>query len=79
MTKTKNLQDAFLATAARTHASVIVFLMNGYQLRGRIHSFDPFAVELYTEDKQQIIYKHAISTIIPEKAIHWEEDPVKVV
>lgn len=73
MNKTKNLQDAFLAGASRKGTSVTVFLMNGYQLRGRIHGFDPFVVELFTEDKQQIIYKHAISTIIPEKAISLDQ------
>ena len=74
MQKIINLQDTFLTRARRLKSSVTVFLMNGYQLRGVITGFDSFIVVLMTESKQQIIYKHAISTIIPEHAIALEED-----
>lgn len=67
--KVNNLQDSFLIQALRSKAPVTVFLMNGYQIRGQIRGFDSFVVALYTEEKQQIIYKHAISTITPERAI----------
>ena len=63
MQKTNNLQDLFLLRARKSHASLTVFLMNGYQLRGQITGYDAFVVVLMTGDKQQVIYKHAISTI----------------
>ena len=69
MQKTNNLQDLFLLRARKSHASLTVFLMNGYQLRGQITGYDAFVVVLMTGDKQQVIYKHAISTIVPERAI----------
>ena len=46
--------------------------MNGYQLRGVVTGFDAFVVVLMTDSKQQVIYKHAISTIVPERAIELE-------
>ena len=74
MQKSNNLQDLFLFRARKTHANVTVFLMNGYQLRGQITGFDAFVVVLMTGDKQQVIYKHAISTIVPERAISMQEE-----
>ena len=67
-----NLQDNFLTRARRGKLNVTVFLMNGYQLRGVIAVFDPFVVVLMTDNKQQVIYKHAISTIVPERALELE-------
>ena len=72
--KTNNLQDLFLLRARKSHASLTVFLMNGYQLRGQITGYDAFVVVLMTGDKQQVIYKHAISTIVPERAISLEAE-----
>ena len=72
MQKTNNLQDLFLTRLNRTRANVTFFLMNGYQLRGVIAGFDPFVVVLMTDNKQQVIYKHAISTIVPERALELE-------
>lgn len=69
MQKTNHLQDRFLLQARRTRANVTVFLVNGYQLRGQIAGFDSFVMVLMTENKQQVIYKHAISTIVPERAL----------
>ena len=69
MQKTNNLQDLFLLRARKTRANVTMFLMNGYQLRGQIAGFDPFVVVLMSEGKQQVIYKHAISTITPERPV----------
>jgi host factor-I protein len=74
MQKTNNLQDLFLSRARRGRLAVTVFLMNGYQLRGQIVGFDAFVVILMTDGKQQVIYKHAISTIIPEKSIDLTEE-----
>lgn len=69
MQKQINLQDGFLAQARREKLMVTVFLMNGYQLRGRVTGYDPFTVILVTEGRQQLIYKHAISTVIPERPV----------
>ena len=74
MQKSVNLQDLFLLRARKSRANVTMFLMNGYQLRGQITGFDPFVVVLTTEGKQQVIYKHAISTITPERHISLEEE-----
>jgi host factor-I protein len=74
MQKPNNLQDIFLTRARRAHITVILFLMNGYQLRGIITGFDSFVVILVTDGKQQMIYKHAISTIVPERPISLEEE-----
>ncbi|WP_294552930.1 RNA chaperone Hfq [uncultured Pseudoflavonifractor sp.] len=69
MQKTNNLQDLFLTRLNRTRANVTFFLMNGYQLRGQVAGFDAFVVFLITDGKQQMIYKHAISTITPERPV----------
>ena len=69
MTKTNNLQDIFLTQARRERRPVTMFLMNGFQMRGCITGFDAFTVVLSSDGKQQIIYKHAISTIVPERPI----------
>ena len=74
MQKTPNLQDLFLLRARRTRANVTAFLMNGYQLKGQIVGYDAFVVVLMTGDKQQVIYKHAISTIVPERAIPLDRE-----
>ena len=71
--KQPNVQDTVLSTLRRTAARVTVFLMNGYQLRGQIVGYDPFVVVLVSEGKQQVIYKHAISTITPERPVNMEE------
>ena len=67
--KLPNIQDAFLSAARRSAAHVTVFLMNGYQMRGTISAFDPYVVILMSDNKQQVIYKHAISTITPERPV----------
>ena len=69
MQKTNNLQDIFLAQARRERRTVTLFLMNGFQMRGVITGFDAFVVVLTTDGNQQIIYKHAISTIVPERPL----------
>ena len=64
--QTINLQDAILKEVRRDKVPVTIFLMNGFQLRGVITAFDPYVVVVNSDGKQQIIYKHAISTIAPE-------------
>ena len=73
MSKSPNLQDVFLASVRRTETPVTVFLMNGFQMRGQITGFDAFTVVLTSDGKQQIIYKHAISTIVPERPVPLTE------
>ncbi len=65
MSDTVNLQDAILKECRRDKVPVTLFLMNGFQLRGVITGFDSFVVVLVSEGKQQMIYKHAISTLAP--------------
>lgn len=67
-----NLQDVFLNKARRDKILINVFLVNGYQLKGEVNGFDNYTVILNSEGKQQLIYKHAISTIIPTKPIDLE-------
>ena len=74
MQKTVNFQDAFLTRARQGKLNVTVFLMNGFQMRGQVAGFDPFVVFLNSEGKQQMIYKHAISTIIPERPVEFREE-----
>ena len=69
-----NLQDIFLLKAKRDKLPVTMFLMNGFQMRGTISGFDAFVVLLDSEGRQQVIYKHAISTIAPIRNIDLTED-----
>lgn len=74
--KSPNLQDVFLASARRTETPVTVFLVNGFQMRVTITGFDSFTVVLTAEGKQNLIYKHAISTISPARTVdlaEWED------
>lgn len=59
----QNIQDAFLNTARRERSTVIIYLLHGAKLTGRIKSFDKFSVLLETGAQEQLIFKHAISTI----------------
>jgi len=68
-----NLQDIFLLRAKRDRVPVTMFLMNGFQMRGTITGFDAFVVVLDSEGRQQVIYKHAISTIAPAREVDLEE------
>lgn len=72
MTKA-NLQDIFLLRARREQVPVTMFLMNGFQMRGVITGFDAFVVILESDGKQQVIYKHAISTIAPQRPVELEQ------
>ena len=69
MQKTQNLQDLFLNQARRERQIVTVFLMNGFQMRGIVRGFDSFTVVLESEGRQQLIYKHAISTLVPSHPV----------
>ena len=69
MSEPNNLQEAILQEVCRDKVPVTLFLMNGFQLRGTIAGFDSFVVVLISDGKQQMIYKHAISTLAPMKPI----------
>ena len=69
MSENMNLQDAILKECRRDKVPVTLFLMNGFQLRGIITGHDSFVVILVTDGKQQMIYKHAISTLAPIKPL----------
>ena len=74
MQKTLNLQDSFLNQLRKDKSTVTMFLMNGFQLHGVVKSFDGFTVVLDSDGKQQLIYKHAISTVVPPRPITLEGD-----
>lgn len=78
MQKLQNLQDAFLNQARRERIPVTLFLMNGFQLRGAIRGFDAFVVIVDTDGRQQMIYKHAISTVAPARNLSLSEASVDI-
>jgi host factor-I protein len=66
-----NLQDVFLNQVRKEHIAVTIYLTNGFQLKGMVKGFDNFTVVLDTEGRQQLVYKHAISTISPMKMVNF--------
>ncbi|MCK5506543.1 MAG: RNA chaperone Hfq [Thermodesulfovibrionia bacterium] len=74
--KNHNLQDRFLNYLRKEKIPVVIYLTNGTRLKGVIKSFDNFVI-LIKQEKQQFIYKHAISTIIPERDVNikYEDSP----
>ena len=80
MQKTQNLQDAFLNQLRRekkenwVKVNLTVFLVNGFQMHGVIRAYDGFTVVLDSDGRQQLIYKHAISTIIPPKPVELSRE-----
>mgnify|MGYP000971708735 FL=1 len=66
-----NLQDVFLNQVRKEHITITIYLVNGFQLRGNVRGFDNYTIVLDNEGKQQLVYKHAISTIIPVKPINF--------
>lgn len=80
---TGNLQDLFLNQTRKEKTPVTIYLTNGYQYKGLIKSFDNFVILLESDAKQNLIYKHSISAIVPAKAINkmlgTEEQPIDFV
>lgn len=74
MAQSVNIQDQYLNSLRKDHIQVTVFLTNGFQLRGLVKAFDNFTVLLETEGKQQLIFKHAISTFSPAKNVTLDKD-----
>jgi host factor-I protein len=68
MSKAQSLQDPFLNTLRKEHVPVSIYLVNGIKLQGQIESFDQFVV-LLKDSVSQMVYKHAISTIVPSRGI----------
>ncbi|MFH5835325.1 RNA chaperone Hfq [Proteiniclasticum sp. C24MP] len=64
-----NFQDVFLNGARKTKILVTIHLVNGFQLKGIVKGFDNYVIVLETEDKQMLVYKHAITTITPGKPV----------
>ena len=65
-----NLQDVFLNQVRKEKLAVTVYMTNGFQLKGVVRGFDNFTVVLDSDGKQQLIYKHAISTVSPVKPVN---------
>lgn len=72
MTKRNNLQDPFLNFLRKERISVSIFLVSGIKLQGQIESFDQFVI-LLKNTVSQMVYKHAISTIVPSRSVQLEE------
>ncbi|NLM97030.1 MAG: RNA chaperone Hfq [Halanaerobiaceae bacterium] len=64
-----NIQDGILNEVRKNKIPVTIFLINGYQFTGQVIGFDNFTIVLKIEDKEQMVYKHAVSTIIPQESI----------
>ena len=74
---TFNLQDNFLNQIRKENLLATVFLVNGYQIKGNIRSFDNFTILLDVDGKQQLVYKHAVSTVIPFRNISVSLTPTE--
>ena len=73
MSKSQNLQDTFLNNLRKDHTPVSIFLVNGIKLQGKVDSFDQYVIML-KNTISQMVYKHAISTIVPSKPVKMTDD-----
>lgn len=69
MNKSINIQDNFLNSLRKESIPVTVYLTNGFQIRGLIRAFDNFTIIIDSEGRQQMVYKHAISTFTPQRSV----------
>src|SRR5207253_10931538 len=67
---TQNIQDTFLNTARKERSSITIYLLSGVKLTGRIRSFDKYSVVLDSNNQEQLIFKHAISTVVMGRTAH---------
>jgi host factor-I protein len=74
MNKSINIQDVFLNQVRKDNIPVTVYLTNGFQIRGNIKAFDNFTIIIDSEGKQQMVYKHAISTFMPQRNVSFNHD-----
>jgi len=72
-----NLQDIFLNQVRKEHSPITVFLVSGYQIKGFVKGFDSYTIVIDSDGKQQMIYKHAVSTIVPSKPVNFMNNPRK--
>jgi len=72
--KNINLQDVFLNQSRKSKMMVTVYLTNGFQFKGTVKGFDNYVVILEGDGKQYLVYKHAISTIVPSHAVNFFEE-----
>ena len=72
-----NLQDVFLNQVRKEHVPITIYLINGFQIKGFVKGFDSYTIVLDSEGKQHLIYKHAVSTITPLKAINFNSPAKK--
>jgi host factor-I protein len=73
----QNIQDSFLNTARKDKAVITIYLLSGVKLTGRIRSFDKYSVVLETNNQEQLIFKHAISTVVISRAAHGDRHDVR--
>ncbi len=76
----QNIQDSFLNTARKDKVVITIYLLSGVKLTGRIRSFDKYSVVLETNNQEQLIFKHAISTVVMSRSLshlerHFEPRP----
>ena len=69
-----NLQDIFLNQVRKERLPITIYLVNGFQIKGLVKGFDSYIIVIESDGKQQMIYKHAVSTIIPAKNIFFTQD-----
>jgi host factor-I protein len=70
----QNIQDSFLNTARKERHNITIYLVSGVKLTGRIRSFDKYSVVLETSNQEQLIFKHAISTVVISRGAHVHSD-----
>lgn len=68
-----NLQDAFLNQVRKENVPITVYLVNGYQLKGYVKAFDSFTVMIEADGKQHLVYKHALSTLSPQRFVQLHQ------
>ena len=71
----QNIQDSFLNTARKERHNITIYLVSGVKLTGRIRSFDKYSVVLETSNQEQLIFKHAISTVVMARGVHSHVEP----
>lgn len=77
MNKGKNLQDVYLNVARKEKIDVTIYLMNGVPLNGKVISFDNFTILFEQDRKHNLVYKHAVSTVVPSKPIVLKDEDEK--
>ncbi|MBZ5591798.1 MAG: RNA chaperone Hfq [Acidobacteriia bacterium] len=73
----QNIQDSFLNNARKDKTAITLYLLSGVKLSGRIKSFDKYSLILETNNQEQLIFKHAISTVVTLKASHGYASPAQ--